>query len=196
MYCRLSNNDIVVLSCNAGTSTRRAYLTDLIRKEPCAKSRFSEAMADVDKIRLILKWDHILKLATFCHPSSMLAQGKSAGLITRRSLDRNQDMLPLLSFFFFIFTATSDLIRSISASQISSTGCSTLLVSWESFLLQLRITWVARFQLRRLLWITWGGGRWGVRRSDDAFQPRNDFIFEMVLDIDNLSMNGIYAPAT
>ncbi|PYH55043.1 uncharacterized protein BO96DRAFT_77716 [Aspergillus niger CBS 101883] len=30
----------------------------------------------------------------------MLAQGKSAGLITRRSLDRNQDMLSLLFFSF------------------------------------------------------------------------------------------------
>ena len=34
---------------------------------------------------------------------SMLAQGKSAGLITRRSLDRNQDMLSHFFFFFFPF---------------------------------------------------------------------------------------------
>ncbi|KAL3488882.1 hypothetical protein BJX62DRAFT_210651 [Aspergillus germanicus] len=32
----------------------------------------------------------------------MLAQGKSAGLITRRSLDRNQDMLS--AFFFLLFS--------------------------------------------------------------------------------------------
>ncbi|EYE90775.1 uncharacterized protein EURHEDRAFT_281133 [Aspergillus ruber CBS 135680] len=38
----------------------------------------------------------------------MLAQGKSAGLITRRSSDRNRDMLmtfyPFLRFFFFFLS--------------------------------------------------------------------------------------------
>ncbi|KAL3446216.1 hypothetical protein BJX65DRAFT_279723 [Aspergillus insuetus] len=45
--------------------------------------------------------------------SSMLAQGKSAGLITRRSLDRNQDML---STFFFFFSPLSLRRASISLS--------------------------------------------------------------------------------
>ncbi|PYH37988.1 uncharacterized protein BO87DRAFT_192766 [Aspergillus neoniger CBS 115656] len=38
----------------------------------------------------------------------MLAQGKSAGLITRRSLDRNQDMLSKRFLFFFSVSCRVD----------------------------------------------------------------------------------------
>ncbi|KAJ9491860.1 hypothetical protein VN97_g1392 [Penicillium thymicola] len=42
----------------------------------------------------------------YVQPISMLAQGKSAGLITRRTLDRNQDMLCLSFFLRFLFSSS------------------------------------------------------------------------------------------